>query len=217
MEYGDPLGDGTAEALAGAIRRLMDTVVVTSADDAELRAAIEAISQVTDALAGADDELLRPAMPWATTERMQRGDRPHNPVMGPANPLAPPLSIEILADRSILSEVTMRPIHEGPPGTVHGGWVAALFDQLLGVANIVNGTAGMTAELKVRYRRSTPLGVPLVLRARIDEVDGRRTYASGEIVADGVVTAEATGLFISPTAERVEALRRTREQHQTAS
>jgi hypothetical protein len=56
-----------------------------------------------------------------------------------------------------------------------------------------------------------------VLRARIDEVDGRRTYASGEIVADGVVTAEATGLFISPTAERVEALRRTREQHQTAS
>jgi acyl-coenzyme A thioesterase PaaI-like protein len=137
--------------------------------------------------------------------------------MGPANPLAPPLPIAVLADRSIASEVTMRPIHEGPPGTVHGGWVAALFDQLLGVANIVNGTSGMTAELKVRYRRATPLGVPLLLRARIDKVDGRRTYASGEIVADGTVTAEATGLFISPTAERVEALRRTREHHQTAS
>jgi acyl-coenzyme A thioesterase PaaI-like protein len=217
VEYGDPLGDGTAEELADALRRLMDTAVVTSADDSELRRAIEAIDQISDALAGADDVLLRPAMPWATTERMQRGDRPHNPVMGPANPLAPPLPVTILADRSISSEVIMRPIHEGPPGTVHGGWVAALFDQLLGVANIVNGTAGMTAELTVRYRRSTPLGVPLLLKARIDEVDGRRTYASGEIIADGVVTAEATGLFISPTAERVEALRRTRERHQNAS
>jgi acyl-coenzyme A thioesterase PaaI-like protein len=217
VEYGDPIGDGTAEALADAIRKLMDTVVVTSADNDELRRAIETIDEVSDRLAGPEGERLRPAMPWADPVRTRRGDRPHNPVMGAANPLAPPLRIVVNDDRTISSEITMQPIHEGPPSSVHGGWVAALFDQLLGVANIMFGTSGMTAELTVRYRRGTPLGLPLSLRARIDEVDGRRTYASGEIVADGVVTAEATGLFISPTPERKAALQRTREQHQAAS
>jgi acyl-coenzyme A thioesterase PaaI-like protein len=98
----------------------------------------------------------------------------------------------------------MRPIHEGPPGGVHGGFVAALLDQLLGAANIAYGVGAMTAELIIRYRKPTPIGVPLTLQARTDSIDDRRVHASGEILADGVVTAEARGLFIRPTTERLE-------------
>jgi acyl-coenzyme A thioesterase PaaI-like protein len=114
----------------------------------------------------------------------------------------------VCEDGSVMSELTMRAIHEGPAGFVHGGWVAALLDQLLGSANIVSGHPAMTGELKIRYRSGTPYGVPLVLRARTDSVDGRRVHASGEITVAGKVSAEATGLFILPTPERVAEIRR---------
>jgi acyl-coenzyme A thioesterase PaaI-like protein len=92
---------------------------------------------------------------------------------------------------------------------VHGGWVAALLDQLLGSANIVSGHPAMTGQLTIRYRAGTPYGVPLLLRARTDSVEGRRVHASGEITVAGKVTAEAKGLFILPTAERVAEIRKT--------
>jgi len=63
--------------------------------------------------------------------------------------------------------------------------------------------------LTVRYRRPTPYGVPLTLRGRTDEVDGRRVYASAEIVVDDVVTAEAKALFLTPSPERMAKLRET--------
>jgi acyl-coenzyme A thioesterase PaaI-like protein len=85
--------------------------------------------------------------------------------------------------------------------------VASLLDQLLGHANAAAGVGGFTAQLTVRYLRPTPYDVPLVLRARTEQVQGRTVRASGEILADGVVTAEATGLFKRPSPERVERLR----------
>jgi acyl-coenzyme A thioesterase PaaI-like protein len=204
IRYESPPTDGADAQLADAVRRLMDAVVLTTAPDAELRDTTASLNLLLEQLEGPGGSRLRSGTPWPPVEKMGRGDRAHNPVAGPANPLAPPLSIAVDADGSVRSEVTMRPIHEGPPGGAHGGWVAALLDQLLGAANIAYGVGAMTAELTIRYRRPTPIGVPLTLRARTDSIDERRVHASGEIVADGVVTAEARGLFIRPTPERLE-------------
>jgi acyl-coenzyme A thioesterase PaaI-like protein len=199
LHYGSADHDGLPEALGFALRRLLDAAVVTTADDETISATIAAVDVLAAQLDGIDGEHLKAAMPWPDDDRLFRGDRPYNPVVGRANPLAPPMSLRVLEDNSVVSEITMRPIHEGPPGAVHGGWVASLLDQLLGLANTVANSGGMTAELTVRYRKATPYGVPLTLQARTDSADGRRLYASGEILANGVVTAEATGLFIRPS------------------
>jgi acyl-coenzyme A thioesterase PaaI-like protein len=199
--------DGIAEALGDSLRRLMDAAVVSTADDETIGATIAAIDVLSAQLEGADRSLLESRMPWPPPDRMQRGDRPHNPVIGAANPLSPPMPITVLDDGSVLSEITMRPIHEGPPGAVHGGWVASLLDQLLGIANAVSGVGGMTAELTVRYRKATPYGVPLTIRARNDSSEGRKAFASGEILAAGVVTAEATGVFVQPSEARIAELK----------
>jgi acyl-coenzyme A thioesterase PaaI-like protein len=203
--------DGASETLAFALRRLMNAAVVTGADDDRMLAVAAQIDTLTATLSGPDGELLREQMPWPEMSRLSRGDRAHNPVVGRANPLAPPMWVKALPDNSVVSEITMGVIHEGPAGALHGGWVASLLDQLLGAANTVAHQGGMTAELTIRYRRATPVGVPLTLRARTDSSDGRRIYASGEIVADGVVTAEAKGLFIRPSTSTMDKLKASQQ------
>jgi acyl-coenzyme A thioesterase PaaI-like protein len=204
IRYESPPADTAEAQLADAVRRLMDAVVLTTADAAELHDAIASVNALSSQLEGTDHARLRTGTPWPPVEQMGRGDRAHNPVAGPANPLSPPMTVEVDPDGSIHSEITMRPIHEGPPGGVHGGWVAALLDQLLGAANIAYGVGAMTAELTIRYRKPTPIGVPLTLRARTDSIEGRKVSTSGEIIAGGVVTAEAHGLFIRPNPARLE-------------
>ena len=47
---------------------------------------------------------------------------------------------------------------EGPPGCVHGGYIAHLFDCVMGQHNLNVGIPGMTGHShSVRYRRPTPL------------------------------------------------------------
>jgi acyl-coenzyme A thioesterase PaaI-like protein len=207
------LADEAAITLADAVRRLMDAAVVTEIDDSS-RAAVAAD---IDALTAALSEKSRDTMPWPDPESMRRGYRPYSPVIGAANPIAPPMTVRTLDDGSVVGEAIMRPIHEGPPAVVHGGWVATLLDQLLGHANAAAGVGGFTAELTIRYRRPTPYNVPLTIRARTDSVDGRRVHASGEIVADGVVTAEASGLFLMPTGQRLEEVAREYEQRRASA
>lgn len=204
-----PSAERAAFVLADAVRHLMDAAVLADTDDATRRAAAGDIHAVAGQLSRGG---YRPTMPWPDEESMRRGDRPYSPVIGAANPMAPPLKVRVLDDSSVVGECTLRPIHEGPPSAVHGGWVATLLDQLLGHANAAAGVGGFTAELTVRYRRPTPYGVPLTIHARTDSVDGRRVHASGEILVDGVVTAEATGLFILPSLDRVEELRESLQQ-----
>jgi acyl-coenzyme A thioesterase PaaI-like protein len=199
-------GTDPTVALGSALRRLMNAAVLTNAGDDDIAAAARAVDNLA---ADLESSGLRASMRLPDEEGMRRGQRPYSPVIGTANPIAPPLTVRVLDDCSVVGECTMRPIHEGPPGAVHGGWVATLLDQLLGHATAASGNRGFTAELTVRYRRPTPYGVPLTLRGRTEDVDGRRVRAAAEIVVDGVVTAEASALFLVPSQERIAELHET--------
>jgi acyl-coenzyme A thioesterase PaaI-like protein len=96
--------------------------------------------------------------------------------------------------------------YEGPPGCVHGGFIAASFDDILGLAQSFSGQTGMTGTLTVRYRQPTPLHTDLRIEARLDSVSGRKVTASASMFAGEVLTAEATGLFITVSPERFGAL-----------
>lgn len=86
---------------------------------------------------------------------------------------------------------------EGPPRCLHGGYVAALFDEFLGWVQMLSGGAGATKNLSVTYHKPTPLNVELNLKARLGAVDGRKVRVIGEMYAGDVMTASAEGLFIS--------------------
>src|SRR4051794_7637348 len=115
--------------LADAVRDLMDTSVLTTADDETRLAAAAELRATADRLAEGG---LRTSMPPPEDDGMRSGERPYSPVIGVANPIAPPLTVRVLEDQSVVGECTLRSIHEGPPDAVHGGWVATVIDQVLG-------------------------------------------------------------------------------------
>jgi acyl-CoA thioesterase FadM len=79
--------------------------------------------------------------------------------------------------------------------------VALAFDEVLGIANIVNGSPGMTATLTVRYRRPMPLLADVRFVAWVERVDGRRIVSHAEAWNGETRCAEAEGLFVQPRPE----------------
>jgi acyl-coenzyme A thioesterase PaaI-like protein len=128
-----------------------------------------------------------------------------SPLIGLSNPLSPPMTLEA-RDGRVHGEVCFGAAYEGPPGHVHGGFVAAAFDEVLGFTQSLTGNPGMTASLTVRYKRTSPLHVTLRFEAQVDRVEGRKIHASGRMLSGETVTAEAEALFISVDAERFQAL-----------
>jgi hypothetical protein len=132
---------------------------------------------------------------------------PTSPVIGFANPVAPPVEVWAVegenGGREVRGRVTLGYAYEGPPTCVHGGVIAELFDELLGMANILAGQGAMTGTLTIRYRRPTPLLAPLQLAARHTGKEGRKVFAWGGIYAQGELTAEAEGVFIEVPPDRM--------------
>ena len=95
-----------------------------------------------------------------------------------------------------------RPEHTAIPGYVYGGLIASLIDchgtgtaaaAAYREAGREPGTEPafrfVTAALKVRYLRPTPMGVPLEIRGRVEEIKGRKVVISATLSAAGDVCA----------------------------
>jgi acyl-coenzyme A thioesterase PaaI-like protein len=121
---------------------------------------------------------------------------PYSPVSGKRNPIAPPVRMW-KEGNEVRGEVTFSPTYAGPPDSVHGGIIAAVFDELLSMANVITGKAGFTGTLTIKYHRRTPLNTPIELWGMNVRQDGRKQLSRAEMRVNGEVTASAEGLFIS--------------------
>lgn len=117
-----------------------------------------------------------------------------SPVTGASNPIAPPLRLRF--GRTTVAHVVFTEQYEGPAGGVHGGVLAASFDEVLGIAQMAAGAAGYTGTLEVRYLAVTPLHTLVTFEAGVDAREGRKLRMWATASADGTVTAEATGVFV---------------------
>ena len=128
---------------------------------------------------------------------------PFSPVSGRRNPIAPPIRLW-RDDHEVRGEVSFSPTYAGPPNSVHGGIIAAVFDELLAMANVVSGTSGFTGTLNIKYHQRTPLDRPIELWAVNEKSSGRKQFCRGEMRVDGKVTASAEGLFIRPASPKTD-------------
>ena len=181
-----PLDEGVA--FATAVRDLVCTALALEFPSQELRA-------LTDVLRGAERRLVTEASvdpsprigPAATTE--QRVYLDHSRDIGDFNPCFPRYALRCSGDRGEGS-VSFPLLYEGPPGLVHGGFLAVFFDCVMQQLNCDLGLTGKTADLTVHYRRPTPVLTTLVVHAR-REIVGDRIHSSAELELDGKALCEA--------------------------
>ncbi|GLU45954.1 PaaI family thioesterase [Nocardiopsis ansamitocini] len=186
--------------LVDQVRGLVHAVARTQADTAVLAGAARTVAALTEQL-GADPRPLGTMVHRTWPDGHTEYGTLSNIVAGPANPLAPPL--ELVRDgEEVRAEVTLNGLYEGPPGLVHGGWVAALLDQALGSASSMTGRPSLTANLDVNYRKPTPIGAELTVAARITGTERRKVFVSAEIRHHGVVTAEGTAVMVQVAVSR---------------
>jgi acyl-coenzyme A thioesterase PaaI-like protein len=184
------------QELGAALRRLLDAVVQTGAGPADLTAAAAAVNDLTARLAG---PVIR--RDFATEASSYRSHM--SLVGGLSHPIAPELNL-VTDENGGTGEVVVGRLFQGGPGLVHGGVVALLIDHAMGCVAAQPDRPAMTVQLTLRYRRPTPLEVPLTVRVRLDRVDGRQLYLSATISARGEVTVEAEGIFLTLTSENLQ-------------
>jgi acyl-coenzyme A thioesterase PaaI-like protein len=101
---------------------------------------------------------------------------------------------------SVNAHFTVQAAHQGAPGLIHGGLLAAAFDEVLGALNWVVGKPAVTARLETDFRAPVPVGSVVDIVARVEGVSGRKVYGSAvAYIVDGaqpVLVAEAAALFI---------------------
>ena len=111
--------------------------------------------------------------------------------------LTPPLTIEYMDDERMEAHTVAGEFYMGMNRAMHGGLVAAIFDTLLGRMSAgLQGRVSRTAYLTTHFRAITPLNQRLELVAKVDSIQRRKRFISGQLWHEGTLCAEADALFV---------------------
>jgi acyl-coenzyme A thioesterase PaaI-like protein len=188
--------------LAAALRELSALCVTTDAPDATLGDAADSAERLVDRLRQHPARTFQQGMATATSRDQLSRFADRSTLTGLSNPNSPPLALSMEGEQAI-GTVTFGPPFEGIPGHVHGGLVAAAFDQVFGYLQVKRGMGAVTSVLTVRYRRPTPLLAPLRIEARVVRVEGRTSTVAARMLAGENVTADADGTFVMLDSKRL--------------
>jgi acyl-coenzyme A thioesterase PaaI-like protein len=196
--------------VADALRAVIDRFVATTAPIEVFQGVADDLEAVAARLAEHPQGHLFLGFAEAANRGDSDGPFDNSPLMGLSNPLAPPMHLEMQSDR-VVGSSNFGSAYEGPPGCVHGGYIAAAFDELLGLVQSLSGRPGMTGRLTIHYRSPTPLHEDLRWEGELDRVEGRKILCRGRVFAGERLCAEAEGLFISVDFEKLQAMIAERE------
>ncbi len=126
-------------------------------------------------------------------------------VGGPLNPFSAGTRFWRDGDDAV-AIVTFPPSYEGPPSRVHGGMIAATFDEVMGAVFRVRAMASsFTGTLAVRYTGPAPMGTELEFRATLSETKGRKHTVTATATGPDGPFATAEGIFIQMSDEQFAA------------
>ena len=111
----------------------------------------------------------------------------------------PEITVVDAVPGELRARTRFRQFHDGVGGAAHGGVIAVVFDDALGLlANLERPQAGVTrtAYLNVSYRSVTPIGPWLDVHCAVAHAEGRKRFVQGTLEQDGRLLAEAEGLWI---------------------
>jgi len=89
------------------------------------------------------------------------------------------------------------PETEGPPGHAHGGSMAAVLDEVLGLAAWAAGYPIVVGNLNVSFRNLLPLKQVVTVESEIVSAEGRKVMVHGRICSGETIYASAECLCIT--------------------
>jgi acyl-coenzyme A thioesterase PaaI-like protein len=180
-------------------------LVGADADDDTLRTVARSIREALEALEDVPrrtravpdfDAIMRRDPPTGAGEHAM-ADRA---VGGYANPTSVVLEPSHDGD-DVVATVVFGPAFEGGLGRVHGGLVAAVFDDLMGYVLAIVREPAFTGRLTVNYKAPVPMETPVEFRARLRERQGRKLFVDAECCLGEQVLATAEILFVTVAQE----------------
>ena len=105
----------------------------------------------------------------------------------------------------LVARVWFGPVTEGPPDHAHGGSIAAVLDEVLGLAAWAAGHPVVVGTLNVSFRNLLPIKTVVQVNTRVVSVEGRKVMVQGDVHSlDGTVYATGDCLCIKINAKSLE-------------
>ncbi|MBW6509709.1 MAG: PaaI family thioesterase [Desulfuromonadales bacterium] len=101
------------------------------------------------------------------------------------------------AAQQLKARVWFGPETEGPPGHAHGGAIAAVLDEVLGLTGWAAGHAVVVANLNVSFRNLLPLQTVVTVESEVVSMSGRKVLVKGRVCSGSAIYAEADCLCIA--------------------
>jgi acyl-coenzyme A thioesterase PaaI-like protein len=120
---------------------------------------------------------------------------------GTHNPFALRISFVRDGERVRAKARFTRP-YEGPTGRVHGGAIAACYEDVLGYQLTLRRRVGYMVTLSIEFLHATPLDREVDFSSEVLTTDGDRLHVVGECRAGDVVTTRAHGVLAMVPTER---------------
>jgi hypothetical protein len=173
-------------AAAGAIRRLSSLLLSLE----HAHPTVDAIlTQISDW-----ERELSAAVPPDSAPRIGSDDNgsrriylDHATDIGAFNPCFPEYHFDHFDAETASGRVAFPLVYEGPPGLVHGGFLAVFFDCVMQHQNCLAGLSGKTRSLKVTFRRPTPVLTDLRFDIARSEVERGITSTARLLLHDEVL------------------------------
>ena len=195
-------------AAAGAIRRLSSLLL-----------SLEHAHPTVDAMVAQFSEWereLATAVPPDSTPRIGSDDSDesgsrrvyldHATDIGAFNPCFPEYRFDHLDADTASGQVTFPLVYEGPPGLVHGGFLAVFFDCVTQHQNCLTGLSGKTRSLQVTFRRPDAGPDRTALRHR--PVRGRaRHHVDARLLLDDEVLCIGEVNTVAPAPDKLTGFR----------
>jgi hypothetical protein len=162
-------------AAAGAIRRLSSLLLSLEHAHPTVDAILTQISDWERELSAAVPPDSAPRI-GSDDDGSRRVYLDHATDIGAFNPCFPEYHFDHFDAETASGRVAFPLVYEGPPGLVHGGFLAVFFDCVMQHQNCLAGLSGKTRSLKVTFRRPTP--VLTDLRFDIARSEGERGIIS---------------------------------------
>ncbi len=176
------------EEVAARLRRVTGLVLAAERDEPAVARLIADLERAETALTPRAPASAPPRI-GTSAARDGRVYLDHARNIGAYNPSFPEYELAVDGDRAT-GTVTFPIPYEGPPGIVHGGFLAVFLDCAVQHHNCDVGRAGKTTSLTLRFRRPTPLLTPLAFTIE-RRVDGDRILSTARLLLDERVLCEA--------------------------